>query len=281
MGLLSFFQRKNDAPSAASPADVADSVALARTRARQRLVGAAVLVVIGVIGFPLIFETQPRPIPVDIPIEIPRKDNAPALVMPTARPVTPPAAVAPASGVAVAPVPRDDAAAASSPQPAKPALVASAPAEAPRKAEAKPEPKPAGKVEAKAEAKPEAKPKPEATVAAKPPVTPAADAARAKSALEGKEVVAAARPAADKTESAKEATARFVVQVGAFSDVAAVRETRAKLDTLGLKSFTQPVNSDTGPRTRVRLGPFDTREQAEQALAKVRAAGMNAVVLTL
>ena len=54
-----------------------------RTRARApRLIGAVVLVIVGVIGFPLVFETQPRPIPVDIPIEIPRKDGAPALAMP-------------------------------------------------------------------------------------------------------------------------------------------------------------------------------------------------------
>jgi DedD protein len=32
-----------------------------------------------VIGFPLLFETQPRPIPVDIPIIVPRRDGAPPL----------------------------------------------------------------------------------------------------------------------------------------------------------------------------------------------------------
>ena len=58
----------------------------ARTRARQRLIGAAVLVVAGIIGFPLLFESQPRPIPVDLPIEIPRKDNVPPLAMPAALP---------------------------------------------------------------------------------------------------------------------------------------------------------------------------------------------------
>ena len=47
------------------------------------------LIVVGVIGFPLLFETQPRPIPVDIPIEIPRKDQVPPLVMPPARAVPP------------------------------------------------------------------------------------------------------------------------------------------------------------------------------------------------
>ena len=87
MGLLSIFQSKSRA-AAAKPARAeppADAVAQARTRARRRLIGAGVLVVIGVVGFPLLFETQPRPIPVDIPIEIPRKEGAPPLVMPAAR----------------------------------------------------------------------------------------------------------------------------------------------------------------------------------------------------
>ena len=54
----------------------------------------------GSVGFPLLFETQPRPVAIDIPIEIPRKDGAPALVLPPA--VTAPAA-APAAKVASVP----------------------------------------------------------------------------------------------------------------------------------------------------------------------------------
>jgi hypothetical protein len=47
-----------------------------RIKARRRLIGVTLLLVIGIIGFPLLFETQPRPIPVDIPIEIPARDGA-------------------------------------------------------------------------------------------------------------------------------------------------------------------------------------------------------------
>ncbi|HEY0858025.1 MAG TPA: SPOR domain-containing protein, partial [Albitalea sp.] len=93
MGLLSIFQRKSGdkAKTPAAPTS-ADAVQDARIRARRRLIGAAVLVVIGVIGFPILFETQPRPIPVDIPIEIPRREAAPPLTMPAARPAKPVAA---------------------------------------------------------------------------------------------------------------------------------------------------------------------------------------------
>ena len=43
------------------------------------------LLVIGVIGFPLVFETRPRPVPVDIPIEIPRQDSVAPLAISTLR----------------------------------------------------------------------------------------------------------------------------------------------------------------------------------------------------
>src|SRR5256885_14796859 len=60
----------------------AESVDVMRRRARHRLIGAAVLVLAGVVGFPLLFDTQPRPIPVDIPIEIPDRDKVAPLVVP-------------------------------------------------------------------------------------------------------------------------------------------------------------------------------------------------------
>ena len=57
------------------------SIEAVRRRARHRLIGAAVLVLVGVLGFPLLFDTQPRPIAVDVPIEIPSR-NTPATPAP-------------------------------------------------------------------------------------------------------------------------------------------------------------------------------------------------------
>src|SRR5471032_301466 len=107
MGLLSIFQRNKQtaakpetsgrggksparqAPLAntRNPSETAEAVREARARARRRLMGATVLLLIGVIGFPLLFETRPRPIPVDLPIEIPAR-NAPGVgdATSTARP---------------------------------------------------------------------------------------------------------------------------------------------------------------------------------------------------
>ena len=54
--------------SVAGPTETIEGM---RRRAKHRLIGAAILVLLGVIGFPLLFDSQPRPIPVDIAIDIP------------------------------------------------------------------------------------------------------------------------------------------------------------------------------------------------------------------
>lgn len=117
MGLLSFLKSAAVTPAAKPVADAADDVQVLRLRARRRLIGAAVLVVLGVIGFPLVFETQPRPIPVDLPIDIPRKESVAPLVIPA------PVATAPAPAVAavVEPTP------APTPDPVAEAVAPSAP----------------------------------------------------------------------------------------------------------------------------------------------------------
>jgi len=230
MGLLSIFNRKSTATPAATGGDAAQVVAVARTRARRRLVGAVVLLGIGVIAFPLLFETQPRPIPVDIPIEIPRKDSVPPLVVPPVRP-------APAAAPAPAPAPSPVVSQVGEPRATDAAAAASA------AAAVAPSPPPASKVvEAKVPAKPPA------------PVEPKALA---------------------------EGPGRFVVQLGAFADASGVRDTRAKVDKLGLHTYTQTIDTDKGKRTRVRVGPFASRDEAEQVAAKVKAAGLQAAVLTL
>jgi DedD protein len=75
---------------------------------------------------------------------------------------------------------------------------------------------------------------------------------------------------------------RHVVQVGAFSDLAKVREVRRKLEQAGLSTFTQVVDGKDGKTsTRVRLGPFSNRDEAEKAAAKVRKLELPAAVLRI
>ncbi len=249
MGLLSYFKRKSEASAAAIPPAEMDGVAAARTLARRRLIGATVLLGIGVVGFPLLFETQPRPIAIDIPIEIPRKDGAPALVLPPA--VTAPAA-APAAKVASVPAEIVERSADEGRE-----LAASAPA---LKPSAKSTPKPAS-----AASLVPAKPLPAAP-------KPADDGGRARALLDG-ETSASSAPSAP--------SARLVVQVGAFADAGKLAEVRHKLEKLGLKTYTQVVEVEGSKRTRVRVGPFDNRAEADKAAARIRAAGLPAAILTL
>jgi DedD protein len=71
------------------------------------------------------------------------------------------------------------------------------------------------------------------------------------------------------------------VQAGAYSEAGKLREARARLEKLGLKTYTQIVESDKGARTRVRLGPYATRAEAEVVAAKVRSSGLPAALLAL
>jgi DedD protein len=81
--------------------------------------------------------------------------------------------------------------------------------------------------------------------------------------------------------SAEPAAGRFVVQVGAFSDPTTLRQARGRVEKLGLKTYTQVIGSGDAQRTRVRVGPFDTRAEAEAAAAKLRAGGLPSDILAL
>lgn len=272
MGLLSIFKRKSQTaargPAAASESP-ADAVQHARERARRRLVGAVLLLGVGIIGFPLLFETQPRPIPVDIPIEIPRKDSAAPLSVPAEPRNAASAHAGQGSGGAVI-----TETAAEAGRELTPSTTTSAPATsgAPPLAARAPAPVAASKP---ATAQPDSAREPTKTAASHdaPVAGPAAKAPAAK-AVERK----VQEPRAVEVEGAK---GRVVIQVGAFGEAAAVREARAKVEKLGLKTYTQVIETSAGKRTRVRVGPFATRDEAEKAAARIKSAGLQAALLTL
>lgn len=70
----------------------------------------------------------------------------------------------------------------------------------------------------------------------------------------------------------------FGVNVGMFAREANAERAKARLVEAGLPVLEDPIESARGPLTRVRVGPFERREQAEQAAAKVRALGLEARV---
>jgi cell division septation protein DedD len=70
----------------------------------------------------------------------------------------------------------------------------------------------------------------------------------------------------------------FGVNVGLFSVAANAERAKARLSGAGLPVLDDPVESARGPLTRVRVGPFERREEAEAAARKVRALGLEARV---
>ncbi len=315
-----------------SPTPPPTTIDTVRRRARHRLLGATVLVLAGVVGFPLLFESQPRTVPVNFEIDIPTRQATRSSSQPGAIesppvsiagldeseefvPVTPVLKGAPAASVApaapVAPVARVAPAPAVTPvapavavAPAAPAVaVAKAPVErtpvtppVPLHPVVKPVPPapvapaapatpalPVVKSKPVAEPRSAAEPPARKTVEPKPvekpvdkPVKPSGEAARAQALLEGKSV-----PAASAASDKASAKSRHVVQVGAFVDPNLAQEARAKLERSGLTSYTQISNTPDGPRTRVRLGPFATRAEADKAAAKAKALGLSAAILAL
>ncbi len=241
---------KSAGDAARSPADI---VAAARTQARRRVIGAAVLLAAAVLVFSLVFESRPRPLPLDTPIEIAaRPGGSPSVAAPAVKPVTlPPAPAASAPPQVAGPV-----AAPVEPVSAEP-VAASAPAAAVP-------PPPAVKATLQATA---------GAAAGSEGAAPAKGGEGAKAAAAAPEK-AASRPAA--------AESRFVVQVGAFADPTQVRDLRSRLDKLDLRKHYVQAAEKGGQRiNRVRLGPFATRDEADRAAARLKQAGLPGQVLEL
>lgn len=221
------FKTRSGGQGKTSPASP-PSIEAVRRRARHRLIGASVLVLAGVIGFPVLFDTQPRPIAVDLPIDIPGRQNAKPLVLPSSVQVAPP------EGATPAPVP-----VAQAPAPATPAV---------------------GKTPA-------------------PVITETASGEEVSDKPASKPADKALAKPADK--AVDKPTTKVVVQVGAFAEADRAREVRQRLERAGLKTYTHVADTPQGKRIRVRVGPFETKADADKAAQKVKGLGLPAAVLTL
>jgi DedD protein len=241
-----------------------------KKRARRRLIGAVALVLAVVIVLPMVLDSEPRPLADDIAIQIPSKDGKDAVKDATAdaKPAAPeaqsqaqpkeefvdPKTLAPvAEQPAIAPS-APLASVDAKPKPEAPAAAA--------KADSKPAPKPAEhKDDRKKDVKEAVKPK----AADKPD-----DAARALAILEGKPAAADKKPAAG---------GKFVIQVAALATQEKVDELRGKLSGAGIKSYTQKVATQSGERTRIRVGPFASRDEADKTRARIIKLGLPATVV--
>ena len=231
----------------------AESVEVLRRRARHRLIGATVLVIIGVVGFPLVFDTQPRPVSVDIAVDIPDRIKTKPMVSASSAtkqaPLATDAALSPKEEV-VATAKKEEAASSNTAQSA----VANTPTATPAPAKT---------------AEPVKTPEPASTKAD----TKTADtSAPAKTAISS--------PAMTTSNVAVDGP-RFIVQIGAFAEDIKVKEVRLRLEKAGFKTYTNVANTKDGPRTRVRVGPFASKDEAENTANKIKQLQLQPQVLTL
>ena len=266
---------KSRSSSSTQPAPVA--IEVIRQRAKHRLIGASVLVLAGVVVFPLLFDTQPRPIPVDIAVEIPSRQSVKPLA-PTEPAVSPKSTTAPVPATAEA-TSAPKATGKEQPleeiiQPAKSGVANGPDAETSVAAVAKPKP-PASDSKALAPTADKTVVPPQQKVADDAAKTK--DAERAQALLDGKATSGTHTAAAPVPVPGE----RFIVQLGAFAESARAQEVRLKLERAGLKTYTHVAETPEGKRIRVRLGPFASRAEADKAAAKAKAVGVPAAILTL
>ena len=220
----------------------AESVEVIRKRARHRLMGSVVLVLGAVVGLPLLFDSQPRPVAIDTPIVIPDRNQTSPLSATVASAKT---------GASKEGLAQDQVITAGQPGATNSVLTNSAgldPHEEVVPKDSKAEVKPEAKLEPKPELKAEAKPEPKSD---NKPEPKAGDAVRS------------------------------VVQVGAYADLAKAKEARAKLESAGFKTYTQEIDTKDGKRIRVRVGPFATKEEADKTAEKIRKLNLQTSVLKL
>ena len=113
----------------------------------------------------------------------------------------------------------------------------------------------------------------------RPADTKAADtkAAKAEPRTDGKDEIA---QLADAAQARTKGEGRYLLQVGAYSNESGAASAVDRVQATGLRAFTEKIKTDRGDRVRVRVGPFTSRDAAEQARTQLQAAGVQAAMIS-
>ena len=238
---MAFFKFRKASESSSTEAQTTEPVEVMRKRARHRLMGSVVLVLTAVVVFPLLVDKQPRPVAVDIPIEIPDKNKV--------RPLETEVAEAQKDSQKTAPV---------APETSSPSVPAVSVTPAP----------PGPTVSAPVAKLEEVLTTPESKVK---------EAARAEALLAGKEPLIK-EPANNEAPPSGD---RYIVQFGAYAENDKAQEARRKVESTGLKTYTHVIETKEGRRIRARVGPFASKAEAEQAADKIKKLDLPVSILKL
>jgi cell division septation protein DedD len=101
-----------------------------------------------------------------------------------------------------------------------------------------------------------------------------------RTAIEPKPAVTPAKATASTARvSVPTPATHFYINVGLFADRENAHNARRKLLKEGLPASTKELKTKNGLRTRVRVGPFDTRSETEAAVAKIHDLGLEAIAI--
>jgi DedD protein len=220
-----------------------------RRRANRRLLGASVLLLIAIILVPIFLEREPPPLPDNVEVKIPPVEGTkfdPKLPDRKAAPADVPSITEPTGAQAAAAIAAKEA--------SKEAAKESATAikqDAPKAAE-----------------------KATATEPAATKPSPAVTETAAKSEVAKKQI-------AQENKAPTLKSGQLVIQVIAVRDPETARQVHEKVKALPLPAYTERLTVANGMVTRVRVGPYDSKQAAEKARAKLAQAGFEAKVITL
>lgn len=236
-----------------------------KKRARRRLVGAVALAVLAAVVLPMVMDQSPQSPVQDVQVRIPGQE-----------PATPfnPRALTSRNAESAGEAEKSAA------KPAEPAVEKPADKPVAKAAEKAPEKLPEKSVEKPAEKAPEKAAAKVAEKAAEKAPEKSVEKAAGRNGEEARRAAAilAGKPAAPDVKPPSAASGEFVILIGAFANPANVKQLQTKLGELGIKVYTEVLESPQGNKTRVRAGPFPNRDAADKALEKMKRIGVNGVV---
>lgn len=216
-----------------------------KKRARRRLIGAIALVAAVAVVLPMVLDSEPKPTSQEINIQIPSPDakGFTSKVVPIPAPSAKGAMEGKSETSAT-----DKPAAQATDTPAVKAIDTPAAKAPPAVAKKAAPTAPESSQDTATTAKPAPKPTPE------------------KASVKAPEKALAPKPGT------------FYIQVTALADADRARQVQRQIIDAGLLSYTQVVPAGKGNVTRVRAGPFATREEAEKARETLQGAGLEGKV---
>ncbi|HEY0841747.1 SPOR domain-containing protein [Methylotenera sp.] len=239
-----------------------DQALILKKRARRRLVGAVALVLLMIIILPQILQdrsalTKPEPIKITMPEVKHEQTSEPNEPQVPVQPVINQSVTEPqnAAETELIDTPNVENIAAIKEAEAKELERRKSLAKA---AEIKPEPVAAVKPEIK---------KPEPLKVAKPVEKVAAETNMVS-------------PKAVEEKSAPKSTSNFTVQVGVYSDAANVKRLQEQLKQAGFATTTEKATTPKGEALRLKAGKFTSRQDAMNALVKIKEIGLSGIVIS-